>query len=223
MEKNFLDRLLKFSVSVINLSNQLPKTPAGFAIASQFIRSGTSIGANVEEAQDASSAKDFIQRLSIALREEKDTMKKNSALKNSQFSILPPSSRLRRAGNSQLRSESGQALLEVLIALTTAVIIISAMTVIVITSLNNAQFSKHQNEATQYAQQGIEILKNQSQSDWSTFSSKNDINYCLSQSNDLTTRTGTGTSCGLNLGIFSREVTIYQSLDDLNNNCDPKP
>ena len=150
-------------------------------------------------------------------------MKKNSALKNSQFSILPPSSRLRRAGNSQLRSESGQALLEVLIALTTAVIIISAMTVIVITSLNNAQFSKHQNEATQYAQQGIEILKNQSQSDWSTFSSKNDINYCLSQSNDLTTRTGTGTSCGLNLGIFSREVTIYQSLDDLNNNCDPKP
>ena len=72
-KKSFLDRLLKFSVSVVNLSNQLPKTPAGFAIASQFIRSGTSIGANVEEAQDASSAKDFIQRLSIALREARET------------------------------------------------------------------------------------------------------------------------------------------------------
>ena len=73
MEKNFLDRLLKFSVSVINLSNQLPKTPAGFAIASQFIRSGTSIGANVEEAQDASSTKDFVQKLSIALRKARET------------------------------------------------------------------------------------------------------------------------------------------------------
>ena len=72
-KKSFLDRLLKFSVSVVNLSNQLPKTPAGFAIASQFIRSGTSIGANVEEAQDASSAKDFVQKLSIALREAKET------------------------------------------------------------------------------------------------------------------------------------------------------
>ena len=73
MEKNFLDRLLKFSVSVINLSNQLPKTPAWFAIASQFIRSGTSIGANVEEAQDASSTKDFVQKLSIALRKARET------------------------------------------------------------------------------------------------------------------------------------------------------
>ena len=72
-KKNFLDRLLKFSVSVVNLSNQLPKTPAGFAIASQFIRSGTSIGANIEEAQDASSAKDFVQKLSISLREAKET------------------------------------------------------------------------------------------------------------------------------------------------------
>lgn len=72
-KKSFLDRLLKFSMSVVSLSNQLPKTPAGFAIASQFIRSGTSIGANVEEAQDASSAKDFVQKLSIALREARET------------------------------------------------------------------------------------------------------------------------------------------------------
>lgn len=72
-KKSFRDRLLKFSVSVVNLSNQLPKTPAGFAIASQFIRSGTSIGDNVEEAQDASSAKDFVQKLSIALREARET------------------------------------------------------------------------------------------------------------------------------------------------------
>lgn len=70
---NFANRLLKFGVSVIKLASIFPKTPAGFAIASQVIKSATSIGANFVEAQDASSIKDFIQKLSIALREAKET------------------------------------------------------------------------------------------------------------------------------------------------------
>ena len=59
-KEEFFKRLLKFSVSIILLSNKLPKTPAGFAIANQIVKSGTSIGANFVEAQDASSLKDFI-------------------------------------------------------------------------------------------------------------------------------------------------------------------
>lgn len=70
---NFENRLLKFGVSIIRLANNFPKTPSGFAIASQIIKSATSIGANFVEAQDASSTKDFIQKLSIALREAKET------------------------------------------------------------------------------------------------------------------------------------------------------
>lgn len=72
-KKEFLGRLLKFAVRIIIVANNLPKTPAGFAIASQLIKSGTSIGANAEEAQDASSLKDFIQKMSISLREAKET------------------------------------------------------------------------------------------------------------------------------------------------------
>lgn len=72
-KKEFLERLLKFAVKIILLANKLPKTPAGFAIGSQLIKSGTSIGANSEEAQDASSLKDFIQKMNIALREAKET------------------------------------------------------------------------------------------------------------------------------------------------------
>lgn len=68
-----LERLLEFAVAIIKLASKLPKTPAGFAIASQLIKAGTSIGANTEEAQDASSLKDFIQKLNIALREAKET------------------------------------------------------------------------------------------------------------------------------------------------------
>ena len=70
--KIFIQRLLKFGVAVIRLANEFPKTPAGFAIASQLIKAATSIGANFVEAQDASSLKDFIQKLSISLREAKE-------------------------------------------------------------------------------------------------------------------------------------------------------
>lgn len=72
-KKKFLERLLTFAVRIVRLVGKLPKTPAGFAIASQLIKSGTSVGANTEEAQDASSGRDFIQKLSIALREAKET------------------------------------------------------------------------------------------------------------------------------------------------------
>lgn len=66
-------RTLKFSVAIIKLVALLPKNAAGFAIASQVVRSGTSIGANVEEAQDAASKKDFIRGLVISLKEARET------------------------------------------------------------------------------------------------------------------------------------------------------
>ena len=72
-KQQLLDRLLKFSVRIIILAGKLPKTPAGYAIANQIIKSGTSIGANTEEAQDALSSKDFLKTINIALKEAKET------------------------------------------------------------------------------------------------------------------------------------------------------
>src|SRR3989344_5383959 len=73
--KNFdiRQRTLKFSVLIIRLITLLPKSPAGFAIANQVVRSGTSVGANVEEAQDASTRKEFIYTMTISLREARET------------------------------------------------------------------------------------------------------------------------------------------------------
>lgn len=51
-KRGFSEKLLKLGVRVIKLVNKFPKTPAGFAIASQLIRSATSVGANFLEAQD---------------------------------------------------------------------------------------------------------------------------------------------------------------------------
>src|SRR3989344_3094353 len=72
-KKQLLKRLLEFSVRIIKLAEKLPKTPAGFAVASQLIKAGTSIGANAEEAQDANSLKDFVHKMGISLRESKET------------------------------------------------------------------------------------------------------------------------------------------------------
>ncbi len=67
--KDIIERTFKFGVEIINIASSLPKTPAGFIIANQIIRSGTSVGANIEEAQDGLTKKEFIKSLSIALRE----------------------------------------------------------------------------------------------------------------------------------------------------------
>ena len=60
----------------------------------QILRSGTSIGANVSESQEAASKKDFINKLSIALKEARETeywlklLKESSVLKENEFASL---------------------------------------------------------------------------------------------------------------------------------------
>ena len=67
------ERSFLISVRIIKMVQELPKTPAGYAIANQIIRSGTSIGANIAEAQDASSRVDFTHCLNISLKEARET------------------------------------------------------------------------------------------------------------------------------------------------------
>lgn len=61
-----------FALSVITLTIQLKKENE-FIISKQLMRSGTSIGANVEEAIAAQSKKDFISKMSIASKEARET------------------------------------------------------------------------------------------------------------------------------------------------------
>jgi four helix bundle protein len=53
--------------------NTLPRTIAGGKVAEQLVKSGTSIGANVEEADGAESKRDFIHKMSIARKEARET------------------------------------------------------------------------------------------------------------------------------------------------------
>ena len=70
MENNALVSLSKaFAVGTINLCDNLKTRKKASAIISQLLRSGTSIGANVHEANYASSKSDFINKFQIALKE----------------------------------------------------------------------------------------------------------------------------------------------------------
>lgn len=70
MKENKLAELsMEFAVDIIMLVNRLKKNRESI-ISNQIGRSGTSIGANIHEAQYAQGKKDFISKLEIALKKQ---------------------------------------------------------------------------------------------------------------------------------------------------------
>ena len=59
----------QFAVRIVRLYKYLRSVKKEFVLAKQLLRSGTSIGANVAEAQQAQSRADFISKMNIALKE----------------------------------------------------------------------------------------------------------------------------------------------------------
>lgn len=114
------------------------------------------------------------------------------------------------------KQQLGQSLIEVLIALAASVAVVSAIAVTVITSLNNAEFTKNQNLATQYSSQGLEIIRQLAKNDWTAFANTyTSKNYCLDINNNLTQMSGA--NCGININdpnghpVFDREIVIDQN------------
>ena len=69
------ERTFNFALRVLKLCQVLDQTPGvSRTISNQLLRSGTSIGANVEEAQAAQSKPDFISKISIACKEARETL-----------------------------------------------------------------------------------------------------------------------------------------------------
>lgn len=79
------ERLIIFAVNVIELANSLPKSPIGTHLQGQIVRSSTSPALNYGEAQSAESRKDFIHKMSICLKELRETF---VAIKIIQYSKL---------------------------------------------------------------------------------------------------------------------------------------
>jgi len=67
------DKSFNFALTVIKLHDHLVKTKKEYVVSKQLIRSGTSVGANIEEGMAAQSRKDFISKFSIASKEARES------------------------------------------------------------------------------------------------------------------------------------------------------
>ena len=71
---NILERTFQFAFRIVQLHGYLIRKPgAARVIAKQVLRSGTSIGANLEEAESAQSKADFNSKCAIATKEARET------------------------------------------------------------------------------------------------------------------------------------------------------
>jgi len=66
-------RTFDFGIRIVKMVNRLPRTLASVEIGRQVLRSGTSVGANVQEADAAESKKDFCHKMGIARKEAQET------------------------------------------------------------------------------------------------------------------------------------------------------
>jgi four helix bundle protein len=81
----------KFSIRIVKVYQFLNEEKREFIMSKQMLRSGTSIGANIREAEHAESKADFVHKLSIALKEANETeywldlLYETSFLKSSEY------------------------------------------------------------------------------------------------------------------------------------------
>ena len=64
----------KFAIRTVRLYNYLCEDKKEYVLSKQLLRSGTSIGANIAESECASSKKDFLAKIYIALKETNETL-----------------------------------------------------------------------------------------------------------------------------------------------------
>lgn len=67
------ERTYAFALKVMDVVEQVQVSRSGNVVAKQLARAGTSVGANVEESRTAESTPDFIHKLSICLKEARET------------------------------------------------------------------------------------------------------------------------------------------------------
>jgi four helix bundle protein len=72
-ENIILDKSFKFAVRIVKLYKYLCDNKKEYILSKQLLRSGTSIGANINEAQAGQSKADFIAKMSIASKEARES------------------------------------------------------------------------------------------------------------------------------------------------------
>ncbi len=72
-ENIIINKSFTFAVRIVKLYQYLCKEKKEYVLSKQLLRSGTSIGANINEAQAGQSKNDFISKMSISSKEARET------------------------------------------------------------------------------------------------------------------------------------------------------
>lgn len=83
------EKSYRFAVRMVKLYRHLTEQQREFVLSKQALRSGTSIGANVEEAIGGQSRRDFLSKCSIAYKEARETRYWLRLLRDTDF-LTPP-------------------------------------------------------------------------------------------------------------------------------------
>lgn len=67
------EKAFKFSINIVDLYKYLNQDKNEYVISKQILRSGTSIGSNIKEGLQAQSRRDFLNKMSISLKEASET------------------------------------------------------------------------------------------------------------------------------------------------------
>ena len=73
MDNVIVSKSFKFAIRIVKLYKYLCDNKKEYILSKQLLRCGTSIGANINESQDAQSKNDFISKLSKSLKEARET------------------------------------------------------------------------------------------------------------------------------------------------------
>lgn len=85
MKNKIQDESYLFALDVVKFTKYLRFNKKEFVLADQLLKSGTSIGANIAESQSAVSNKDFIQKMSISLKEARESYYWLNLIRDSQI------------------------------------------------------------------------------------------------------------------------------------------
>ncbi len=95
MKKNIVkEKSLDFAVRIVKLHQYVASDKKEFIMSKQLLRSGTSVGAMIREAEHAESKADFIHKLAIAQKEANETLywlellKKTGYLENTEYDSI---------------------------------------------------------------------------------------------------------------------------------------
>jgi len=83
--RNVKDKSYQFALRIIKLYKFLTDEKREFVLSKQILKSGTSIGANIEEANAGQTKKDFLAKMSVASKEARETTYWLKLLRDSGF------------------------------------------------------------------------------------------------------------------------------------------